>query len=76
MCGILGLFSKEADLCNFKQSLNLMIHRGPDDFGIDVVDDNFFFGHRRLSIQDLTKNGSQPIFSRIIKLTIQKISQT
>ena len=25
---------------------------------------------------DVAKNGSQPIFSRIIKLTIQKISQT
>lgn len=46
MCGILGQINfknLKIDQTNFKQSLDLQKHRGPDDF-----DDNISFGHRRL----------------------------
>ena len=64
MCGILGyldfnkinLPSKD----EFKKALNLMIHRGPDGFGIEKFD-NLILGQRRLSIIDLSKNGKQPM---------------
>ncbi len=37
-------------------------HRGPDDEGI-FIDENIAFGHRRLSILDLSANGHQPMIS-------------
>ena len=63
MCGILGLFSEQVELNNFEKSLNLMRHRGPNDSGISDLGNNILFGHCRLSIQDLTKNGAQPMTS-------------
>ncbi len=42
--------------------MNLISHRGPDDFGI-YTKNNVFLGHQRLAIQDLSKNGHQPMFS-------------
>jgi asparagine synthase (glutamine-hydrolysing) len=38
----------------------LIIHRGPDDEGY-YFGDMFAFGHRRLSILDLSKDGHQPM---------------
>ena len=41
-----------------------MYHRGPDAGGIWASDDaNVVFGHRRLSIVDLSENGAQPMQS-------------
>ena len=63
MCGIAGII-------NFKDSpreedLRLMMkkikHRGPDDEGV-LLDDNVALGHVRLSIQDLSAAGHQPMF--------------
>lgn len=65
MCGILGkIFSKrnQYDKTIFEASLNLMSHRGPDQFDI-YYDDNLVFGHRRLSIIDLSENARQPFHS-------------
>jgi len=66
MCGILGKinFKKENnwDGKRFLYSLNLMEHRGPDDYGI-FKKNEFIFGHRRLSIIDLKKSGHQPMLS-------------
>ena len=64
MCGIVGIAStkeiQERDWIN--NAVNSIIHRGPDDFGIEWTDDNKIgFGHRRLSIIDLTKAGHQPM---------------
>lgn len=59
MCGILGLLGQcEAE--KFKLALNTLNHRGPDDFGI-WRDNNVSFGHRRLSIIDLSLNAKQPM---------------
>jgi asparagine synthase (glutamine-hydrolysing) len=64
MCGILGQISisKNFDLNQeiFIDALNLQKHRGPDDSGI-VIDANFIFGHRRLSIIDLDDHAKQPM---------------
>ena len=69
MCGIVGfLTSKAADIPGYeilKKMRDVLIHRGPDDLGeyIRPLDDNgpfVFFGHRRLSIIDLT-GGHQPL---------------
>ena len=39
---------------------NALAHRGPDDFGIQVID-NVGLVHTRLSIVDLSANGHQPM---------------
>ena len=42
-----------------------LLHRGPDASGFFVdPDDGMGFGHRRLSILDLSEQGSQPMWSR------------
>ena len=68
MCGILGQFSSTNILNKnqFLNTLNILNHRGPDDYGIEggfINDFNFFIGHKRLSIIDLTKSGNQPFKS-------------
>lgn len=59
MCGIVGIVGKYAQSC-IGQSTNIISHRGPDDTGI-FVDQDIAFGHQRLSIQDLSSAGHQPI---------------
>jgi asparagine synthase (glutamine-hydrolysing) len=64
MCGIIGLldFNQgviEADLSSMTGSL---VHRGPDDSGFFTSEDQALgFGHRRLSIIDLSPRGRQPM---------------
>ncbi len=60
MCGIVGGFGNEA--WPVSQSLKVLKHRGPDSEGFFIAD-NIFLGHTRLSIQDLSENGSQPMYS-------------
>ncbi len=67
MCGIAGFVTWSSG-GKIKELINRMItplnHRGPDDFG--VWEDTQFgvgFGHRRLSIIDLTNHGHQPMHS-------------
>ena len=62
MCGILGSVNQVID----EKTLDLIKHRGPDDWGIDQFNlekSKVFLGHRRLSIQDLSSAGHQPMFS-------------
>lgn len=62
MCGILGSINRYFD----ETTLNLIKHRGPDDFGIDAFEVNGHhvqFGQRRLSIIDLSPAGHQPMIS-------------
>ena len=42
--------------------MNKIKHRGPDDEGV-FIDNNFGLGHVRLSIQDLSQAGHQPMYS-------------
>jgi len=60
MCGIVGGIG--LDTWDEKKILSFIAHRGPDSNGF-YKDDHFFIGHTRLSIQDLSENGNQPMFS-------------
>lgn len=62
MCGILGTIP-QTDNVLFEQSLNTLYHRGPDDSGIEHVDNDITLGHRRLSILDTSYAGHQPMQS-------------
>ncbi len=68
MCGIAGfLYDKKKTSINthkiMSKMLKQIIHRGPDAEGIWQNDQGVSFGHRRLSIVDLSKNGDQPMIS-------------
>jgi asparagine synthase (glutamine-hydrolysing) len=66
MCGILGHYNIINQNFNFNNALSKLNHRGPDDFGIEVIpvlNSKLYFGHKRLSIIDLTKAGHQPMYS-------------
>ena len=63
MCGIVGIFnidSKPASINTLKKMTDIIGHRGPDDVGL-WVDSCIGFGHRRLSIIDLSPLGHQPM---------------
>lgn len=65
MCGIAGFFNREVDApLAIKAMANRMTYRGPDAEG-SWFDENsgLALGHRRLSIQDLSENGAQPMLS-------------
>lgn len=69
MCGIVGTVNKPFD----NQTLDLIRHRGPDDGDIvklEAGDDEIYLGHRRLSIQDLSSAGHQPMYSACKKFVI------
>lgn len=74
MCGIVGIFStkRKFNTNNINSMLNYISHRGPDDSGVklfdtinpngyNIVEGNLAFGHKRLSILDLSKLGHQPM---------------
>ena len=67
MCGISGITNLKYKPIQFlKQKLKTMntlqTHRGPDDEGVWVHFGNYIgFGHKRLSIIDLSKTASQPM---------------
>ena len=48
---------------NITKAVNSLSHRGPDDFGIEWLE-NVMLGHRRLSIIDLSEKGGQPMKSK------------
>nr|WP_293295432.1 asparagine synthase (glutamine-hydrolyzing) [Allomuricauda sp.] len=60
MCGILGTIPT-SDQGLFKQALDTLTHRGPDSYGIEHISEDVSLGHRRLSILDISENGSQPM---------------
>ena len=65
MCGIAGIIHKnpgEVSVRQLKMLTNSISHRGPDGEGFWVSDDaTTGFGHRRLSIIDLSDTASQPM---------------
>ena len=61
MCGITGIIHPNHKVIIEKMTAAIA-HRGPDDVGYFSVD-HISLGHRRLSIQDLTSNGHQPMFT-------------
>ncbi|HEC27276.1 MAG TPA: asparagine synthase (glutamine-hydrolyzing), partial [Gammaproteobacteria bacterium] len=69
MCGIVGYVNysgaRIADSA-FARMTHLIAHRGPDGEGVEHLDTagvSVSLGHRRLSIQDLSPSGAQPMES-------------
>jgi len=65
MCGIAGIYNfgnKSISLAEIEKLTNAVAHRGPDGQGIWIDErQKVAFGHRRLSILDLSENGKQPM---------------
>ncbi len=66
MCGIVGIINYEnKDIVNknlLVKMRDIMVHRGPDDFGLWISNDGKTgLAHRRLSIIDMSKSASQPM---------------
>lgn len=66
MCGIFGCINingESIDINSIVRAVNSLSHRGPDDFGIEKLD-NVLIGHRRLSIIDLNSTAAkQPVIN-------------
>ena len=64
MCGIAGLVGRRPVNENTVHEMtNLLVHRGPDDFGYwRSSNGTICLGHRRLSIIDTSAAGHQPMF--------------
>src|SRR4051812_6008231 len=67
MCGIAGIFNyaepdRPVDRRLLERMTRALAHRGPDGEGYHV-DGPLGFGHRRLSIVDLSPTGQQPMAS-------------
>lgn len=70
MCGIIGIVSSRsrAEIYDaVTRGTRSMAHRGPDDEGVEFLTPEpspltVAFGHRRLSIQDLSPAGHQPMY--------------
>ena len=69
MCGITGFVSypgqeNENKVDVIDKMTSKLLHRGPDDGGTWIDhSNNIAFGHRRLSIIDLSSAGHQPMLS-------------
>jgi asparagine synthase (glutamine-hydrolysing) len=64
MCRIAGIFDTNNSQLNYDilKMRDAMHKGGPDDYGV-YEDSNLAFGHRRLSILDLSSAGNQPMLS-------------
>ncbi|WP_339921128.1 asparagine synthase (glutamine-hydrolyzing) [uncultured Flavobacterium sp.] len=66
MCGINGVLhlqsQKKVDSRILTKMRDSLEHRGPDDAGL-FIENNIGFGHRRLSVLDVSTAGHQPFLS-------------
>lgn len=68
MCGLTGFcdFNKKMHREEIERATGVLHHRGPDSGSTEVFVNeyaNIGFGHRRLSIMDVSSNGNQPMYS-------------
>ncbi len=66
MCGIAGIYYKKQDRSislDINKILTKIKHRGPDGRGFFSDKNKIALGNTRLSIQDISRNGNQPIYS-------------
>lgn len=62
MCGIAGYFNSKPNKNFLEKAVKILNHRGPDSLGKFVSDHKYVgLAHNRLSIQDLSENGHQPM---------------
>ena len=68
MCGIFGILTNDDNQINsdyLYKALDTLYNRGPDSKDIWISNNKKYgLGHTRLSIQDLSANGSQPMFNK------------
>ncbi len=72
MCGITGFINYDNTIPDKELILklnNVIIHRGPDNGSVKLID-NVALGHRRLSIIDLSENANQPFTTINKRFTI------
>ncbi|HXH02159.1 MAG TPA: N-acetylglutaminylglutamine amidotransferase [Candidatus Competibacteraceae bacterium] len=72
MCGICGelrLDGREPDLGLLRRMMNRLARRGPDHEG-SFTDGPLAFGHRRLSVIDLSERSNQPMVDRELGLVL------
>ena len=60
MCGICGFYGFK-DKNVLKRMVKSISHRGPDDNGLYIAENDVYLGHTRLSIIDLSEKGRQPM---------------
>jgi asparagine synthase (glutamine-hydrolysing) len=75
LCGFNAIYhfksEEKVDLAELRATRDHMTARGPDGFGEWIADDGrVSFGHRRLSIIDLSDRGAQPMHSADGRYTI------
>ena len=75
MCGICGFITKQdISIEQLKKMNDTMYHRGPDDSGENIyqVESDRILGlaQRRLSIQDLSPLGHQPMHSKDNRISL------
>ena len=67
MCGIAAILGTNRPLENQKRNIvkmmNKISHRGPDGEGFHHVENQAFFGHKRLAVIDI-EHGKQPMVSQ------------
>jgi asparagine synthase (glutamine-hydrolysing) len=72
MCGITGIVNFDGapvEASTIQRMTRILAHRGPDDEGT-LIEPGVGFGHRRLSILDLSEGGHQPMTTADGALTI------
>lgn len=62
MCGIFGYIGEIKENKNIPLVCDTLLHRGPDSCG-DYCEPGIYLCHTRLSIQDLSEQGNQPMIS-------------
>jgi len=61
MCGIFAYLGKKLTITDLAYGFEKIKRRGPDNSLIKYINDNIIFGFHRLSINDLSDNGNQPL---------------
>lgn len=74
MCGIAGFidFTNSSSIDILKDCTDVLSHRGPDGSGYEFMQEEscqLAFGHRRLSIIDLSNSASQPMWYKNLCIT-------
>jgi len=69
ICGEIGLQSRAPSIGAIERMADVMVSRGPDDAGL-LLRGTMAFGHRRLSIIDLSTHAQQPMVDNMLGLGI------
>jgi len=72
MCGIVGHINllEEVKENELTEACVKLKHRGPDAFGVEILNKRIGLGHTRLSFLDLSKQGAQPMLSNDKNISI------